>query len=126
MNTVASAVAPSPIRPVMEMEEILLSRQIGQAWRAFILLHPVTAAHHATYALLRGKSLDKTFTSLRRPSKIQAHGGVVDGVRQSAEAAARAGRVSAWAPFAALLEGVPTKNGRYEPQDHALFRRVTP
>lgn len=112
-------------QPRASEADIALSRSLKHAWKAYIEENHATAAQHATYALLRGKSLDKTFTPLRRPGKIQAAGGVADQARQFAEASARRHSLAAFAPFASLLEGAPVKSGRYQdPSAHPLLSRV--
>jgi len=100
------------------------NRAIKLAWLAYIRDNDVTAANHAVYALLRGKSLDKTFTPLTHPGKINANGGDPNRARVEAEAQARALSVSAWAPFVELLEGVPHRFNRYERIAHPLLDRV--
>lgn len=124
MNAIVSSVVQLDIPRVSEAT-ISLNRAIGAAWRTYIQEHHATAAQHAVYALLRGKSLDKTFTPLRRPSKIQAHGGVADGARQAAEWSARQCHVESFAPFAELIVGVEVKAGAYQsPAPHPLLSRV--
>ena len=124
MNAIVSS-AVEFSTPRASEATISFNRAIGAAWRAYIQEHHATAAQHAAYALLRGKSLDKTFTSLRRPSKIQAQGGVADRARQAAEWSARQCHVEAFAPFAGLLEGVKVKAGFYQaPAEHPLLSRV--
>lgn len=126
MNAIVSS-AVEFATPRVSEATIALSRAIGAAWRAYIQEHHATAAQHAVYALLRGKSLDKTFTPLRRPSKIQAQGGVADHARQAAEWNARQCHVGAFAPFAGLIEGVEVKAGSYQvPAEHPLLSRVLP
>ena len=124
MNAIVSSVVRLDTPRVSEAT-ISLNRAIGAAWRAYIQEHHATAAQHAVYALLRGKSLDKTFTPLRRPSKIQAHGGVADRARQAAEWSARQCHVEAFSPFAGLLKGVEIKAGSYQaPSENPLLSRV--
>ena len=122
MNAVVSSSVSSSA--IVDPALVAQNRAIKLAWLAFIATESVTAAHHAVYALLRGKSLDKTFSPLVNPGKIQAQGGVPNRARIDAEAQARVLNTSAWAPFASLLEGVPTKYGRYERVDHPLLNRA--
>ena len=124
MNAVVSPSSLSISRPSADPAVVAQSRAIKAAWLAFIATEPVTAAHHAVYALLRGKSLDKTFAPLVNPGKIQAQGGVANRARVDAEAQARVLNMGAWAPFSSLLEGVPTKYGRYERVAHPLLDKV--
>ena len=129
MNTLlASAPLSSTAmaRAAVDPAVIALSRAIKRAWLAHIAEGPVTAEQHAVYALLRGQSLDKTFTSLRRPSKIQGQNGIADATRRQAERLARGLTASAWAPFAPLLEGVPVNAFGYVRQAHPLLDRVAP
>lgn len=124
MNAVLSSSSSLSTRASVDPAAIAQSRAIKQAWLEFIRTEPVTAAHHAVYALLRGKSLDKTFSPLVHPGKINAQGGVANRARIDAEAQARVLNLGAWAPFASLLSGVPTKYGRYERVAHPLLDRV--
>lgn len=110
--------------PRVSEETIALSRAIKKAWKAYIENNHASAAQHAVYALLRGKSLEKTFSPLKNPCKIASQGGVADRSRKAAENEARRLAVSAWAPFASLLEGVATKYDRYERIPHALLDRA--
>ena len=118
--------ATPPVLPARADDQaVAQSRAIRAAWKAYIGHHHASASQHATYALLRGKSLDKTFTPLRRPSKIQGQGGIVDRARRQAEASARSLQVHAWAPFAGLLEDAKASYGRYvDGASHPLLRRV--
>ena len=112
-------------RPVVSEAVIAQSRALKRAWRAHIEQEHATAAQHAVYALLRGKSLEKTFSPLKAPQKIAAQGGVADRARQDAEWAARRLSSFAWAPFASLLEGLEVgRNGHYTRVEHPLFDRV--
>lgn len=105
-------------------QTIALNKAIKLAWLEHIRTQPTTAAHHAVYALLRGKSLDKTFTPLKSPGKIAGHNGVADAARQNAEAQARRLCLWAWEPFAVLLKDAPVKLNRYERIAHPLFDRL--
>lgn len=118
----AQVAVSAPLRA--SEEAVAQSRAIKKAWLEHIAHQPTTAAHHAVYALLRGKSLEKTFSPLKNPRKIAAQSGVVDGALQGAQAQARRLSIAAWLPFASLLEGVPTKFDRYERVAHPLLDRV--
>lgn len=123
MNAVAMT---TPARPPIDPEAVALSCATRACWKAHLAGHHATAAQHAAYTLLRGKSLDRAFSPLRRPSKIRGSGGVADRARREAERAARALSVRAFAPFASLLEDVPVKAGCYRDRAHPLLSRVSP
>lgn len=116
----------SVVVPQALVLEKALSRQIRLAWQAHVHSGaPVSAAQHAVYALLRGQSLEKGFTPRTHPGRVQAVGGDPLFHRRVAEASARALEVSAWAPFASLLEAVPrTRPWAYDRTEHPLFLRV--
>ncbi len=124
MNAVLSSAATASTQQA-DPAVVAQNRAIKLAWLDFIASNPVTAAHHAVYALLRGKSLDKTFTPLVNPGKICAQGGEPNRARLEAEAQARSLSMAAWAPFVSLLEGMPSKYHRYERVAHPLLDRVT-
>ena len=106
-------------------EAIALSKAVKHAWKAYIEQNHASAAQHAVYALLRGKSLEKTFSPLKSPTKIAAQGGVADRARQAAEWSARRLGSFAWEPFAGLLEGVKVgPGGCYDRVPHPLLDRV--
>lgn len=117
MNTAVIETTVSP-------EVIALSKSIKKAWLDFINIPgvQVTSGHHAVYAILRGKSLDKTFTS----RKHSLNGQPVDHCRMEAEAAARSLSVSALAPFSVLLEGCEVKSWKYLPSaTHPVLSRLS-
>lgn len=107
-------------------EAIALNREIKKAWLEFIgSAHPekgkVSAAHHALYALLRGKSLAKTF-----PPKV--YGTDIHATRNEALKEVLDFKVSAWLPFVALLNGAELAKYGYayeKNQSNPLFDRVT-
>ena len=120
-----SSLCTTPLTAEQILEAALM-RSIRAAWRAHLRSgESVTPAQHAVYALLRRQSLDKTFTPCSDPGRLQARGGNPHRCREESETAARALACSAWKPFAALLEGTPTRHGwAYEATAHPLFQRL--
>lgn len=118
-------VAPtSVVAPAFDPQEAALNKAIKQAWKRFVHETHASADQHAVYALLRGRALDKAFSPLVRPSKILGAGGDPNRARKQAQAAAVSLNVKAWAAFASMLEGVPTRYGCYQRQPHPLLDRV--
>ena len=111
-------------KTVVSAEEIELNRSIKRAWMNFIgnakpEKGKVTAAHHAVYAILRGKSLDKTFTSKTYSSRP-------DEVKEEALEQARNFKVRAWLPFVELLSGIELTDYGYSysaSASHPLFEK---
>ena len=124
MNAIAIA-ASATLRAPLDPQALALNRAIRACWKAHIQEHHASAAQHAAYALLRGQSLDKTFTPLRRPSKIRGQGGIADRARREAERSARGLSTHAFLPFAELLRDVPAKLGRYQDRSGPLLSRVS-
>ena len=91
-----------------------LRRHLRQAWCAFYPQKP-QASSHAAYALALGLSIDKMFTPLVRPSKIEGYAsGNPHLARDHALRLAENGSVAAWKPWAELLKEVPQKYGYYQ------------
>lgn len=124
MNAVLAS-ARTPFTPAQQAA-FEQTRQIKAAWRVAAHAKQGTAAQHAAYALLRGRSLDETFAPLVNPNKIANAGGDPLRARHEAENAARRLSVHALAPWADALKDVPVSFGCYKPTaPHPLLDRLT-
>lgn len=77
---------------------------LSAAWKAYANQRQTTAAQHAIFTLLSGRSLDRAFTPITNPVKL-ANGMQPNQGRDTAIASALSGEASQWEPFASLLEG---------------------
>lgn len=121
MNAVIKSVA------TVSPETIELNRAIKKAWLSFISIPgvQVTPSHHAVYAILRGKSLEKTFP----PRKYSLNGEPLNVCQLQSEDEARRLTCHALAPFASLLEGCERSSKSYTPcyassETHPLLSRL--
>lgn len=95
-----------------ENTAIELGKQAKILWKAWLKAgNQPNATHMAIYALLRGKSLNKTFTPVSNPEKI-ANGMDKWFGRDRAIHAALTFYCSYWEPFSSLIEA-ETKSTRW-------------
>lgn len=92
-----------------------------RAWRAD---PKQNAAAHAAYAMIRGKSLDKTFSPITNPNKLACNASNPHSGRDEACASAQSGSRHAWGWAADALKEAglePDRYGRYPCKEHALI-----
>lgn len=92
-----------------------------KAWRAD---PKQNAAAHAAYAMIRGKSLDKTFSPITNPNKLACNSLNPHAGRDEACRLAQAGAKHAWgwAEEALAAAGLELdRYGRYAIKDHPLI-----
>lgn len=99
---------------------------LRKAWKQIANQRQATAAQHAIFTVLSGRSLDRAFTPITNPVKL-ANGMTPSQGREQALAEAMTGSAKAWAPFAELLEGA-TLNERwarryYDMDSHEWLRK---
>lgn len=81
-----------------------------------------TASQHAVYLLLMGKDIKKSFSPLKKESKIMGVHGNVYINRDKALMCVKNREVHSFFPFKELLGGVDIKYGRYDQtSDHHIF-----
>lgn len=91
------------------------------AWRAD---PKQDAAAHAAYAMIRGKSLNKTFTPISNPNKLASNGSNPNQGRDGAVEAARQGSRHAWKWAESILKeaGIASdRYGRYSLDAHPII-----
>lgn len=97
---------------------------LSAAWKAHANQRKATAAQHAIFTLLSGRSLDRAFTPITNPVKL-ANGMQPSQGRAAAIASALSGDASQWEPFADLLEGAKVQERwlrrYYDMASHPLF-----
>lgn len=98
-----------------------LRHSLVRAWRA----DPKQgAAAHAAYAMIRGKSLNKTFTPISNPNKLVNNSSNPYQGRDSAIEAAKSGSRYAWKWAEAVLKEAglePDRYGRYALDQHPII-----
>lgn len=98
-----------------------LRDKLVRAWRA----NPKQGASaHAAYAMIRGKSLNKTFAPITRPSKLANGHGEYSG-RDTAIWAAKQGTREAWAWASDVLAEAGATTDRYGRIDLASLPLLT-
>ena len=98
---------------------------VRHLWRQSCKVKSHSAAEHAAYALLLDLPVDKMFPPLTRPDKIQgyAHGNA-HLARDEAMKNARAGLISAWAPWKEALSDLPTQYSAYQGGLEAIIQAI--
>lgn len=105
----STVLAPSfqATSPSSDLLPKALRADIRARWKLAANARTVTAAQHAAFTLLMGRSLERAFTPIRHPQKIVSNGNNPSFARDNALAMVERGRVEAFAPWADLLRDVP-------------------
>ena len=90
--------------------QLQLRNAFVKAWRSDAKQN---AAAHAAYAMIRGKSMAKTFSPLQNPIKIAAQNGEMHRGRDEAIYRAKIGFKTAWAWAAVVLKEIGLEHDRY-------------